>query len=66
MGLRWLPRTRGAAWAYLAIGVVMLGLLIWGLITGITGDSAVQLGIVAFIFLGFTSTGIAKLVLTRE
>ncbi|MGW4483371.1 hypothetical protein ACWEOE_05980 [Amycolatopsis sp. NPDC004368] len=66
MGLRWLPRTRGAAWAYAAIGVLMLGLLIAELASGFAGDSLVQYGILVFIFLGFTSTGVAKLMLTRD
>ncbi|MFI5613482.1 hypothetical protein [Amycolatopsis sp. NPDC051903] len=66
MGLRWLPRTRAAAWAYVAIGLVMLGLLIAELATGFAGDSLVQYAILAFIVLGFTSTGVAKLVLTKD
>ncbi|MEV4598820.1 hypothetical protein AB0K15_15570 [Amycolatopsis sp. NPDC049253] len=65
MGLRWLPRTRGTAWAYVVIGLLMLGLLIAELSTGFARDSLVQYGILAFVFLGFTSTGVAKLVVTR-
>ncbi|WIX81382.1 hypothetical protein QRX50_11780 [Amycolatopsis carbonis] len=48
------------------IGLVMLGLLIAELSTGFAGDSLVQYGILAFIFLGFTSTGVAKLVVTWD